>query len=458
VNVVAILLLNVAFATAGLAVLYGLRRIESPLDALWEAGLALMIGLGASTLLVSLLLVVGAPFGAPLVAFVLGAIVLGGLGLRALPFAASSDAAAPDAPSRGLRTAGLAVAAFTTGYIALLVYLSPQLGIWEPDAWTFWTPKALAIEHYGSLHEPTFTSLPGPTYPLVLPVLEAMDVLVMGGFDPLALHLQFSLLLVGFTGALLALLRSSVPTWLVWPVLALMVVAPEFNYRVLSPLADYPLDYFFALAGVCLALWLERRRPAHLVIAGVFLATAMSLKREGLLLAGALVVGAGVASLRDFRRAWPPLALTAAAAFATTLPWRAWWMSHDLTGEAPATGPAEWVDSASRVWPSFELLAGRLYSWDTWLLLGPVVLGAAVAAIALARGRDAGVLYVVTLAVGLAAFTWIFVAVPDLPTSPRGEQPAPRAMASLAFLSIALAPLLLARLWAPVRRAPRTRL
>jgi hypothetical protein len=57
--------------------------------------------------------------------------------------------------------------------------------------------------------------------------------------------------------------------------------------------------------------------------------------------------------------------------------------------------------------------------------------------------RATATLYLTTCVLVIASFTWVFVAEPELPTTVRGDQPAPRAMASLIFLSVAFLPLLL---------------
>ena len=75
------------------------------------------------------------------------------------------------------------------------------------DGWAFWTAKAKAIYFFGGLDEHLFRTLPGATYPILLPTLHAIAFHFMGSADTVTLHLQYWLLLVGFVGAVAGLLR-----------------------------------------------------------------------------------------------------------------------------------------------------------------------------------------------------------------------------------------------------------
>jgi hypothetical protein len=441
-NVAAILALNGVYVLVGAALVHGFRGYASPREAVRLLGVSYMLGVGATVVACAILLALEVPFGG----WTIGLVALGLCAFGALlpRFRRRQPPAGEPPAPEPIRFVGAAAAGFSLGYLALLLDLAPRLGMAEADAWTFWTPKAQAIWYYGRLHEPTFTSLPGATYPLFVPVMEAIDFTGMGEADAMAIHLQFVLLLGGFVWALSGLLRPYVPRAFLWPVILLMLIAPELNYRALTALADFPLDYFFALSAVCLGRWIETRQTWLLVLGASFLGVAMSVKREGQLLAVALVVGCLVASWRSRGWAYPRLLLAVGLAALTTVPWRVWWMSRGLTGEAPATSPSDWLDSLSRVWPSFELLVGRLLSWDLWYLVFPLAVAAAVLVVVLFPTRRAtATLYLTTCVLVIASFTWVFVAEPELPTTVRGDQPAPRAMASLIFLSVAFLPLLL---------------
>ena len=127
------------------------------------------------------------------------------------------------------------------------------------DGWAFWTAKAKAIYFFGGLDEHLFRTLPGATYPILLPTMHAIAFRFMGSADTVSLHLQYWLLMVGFVGAVAGLLRPRLPLVLIWPFLLVMLVMPEFGARALQPQADVVLDYFFAGSTLALALWLLER-------------------------------------------------------------------------------------------------------------------------------------------------------------------------------------------------------
>lgn len=449
--VVAVVALNLLFVAAGHPALWAIRGYAGWREVLRLTGAAYLSGLALAVLVMEDLLVVGVPFSAwAVVATCAGIGVAGaatGLALRR-PWPRGGT----ERHREPLLALGVATAAIVAVYLVALARVAPHLGIWEPDAWTFWTPKAEAIYYFGGLDHQIFTTLPGPTYPLVLPALEAMNFAFMGRVDTLALHVQPFLLFCGFLWTAAGLLRPRIPLSAIWPFLALLCMAPNVHYTVLSPLADFPLGYFFACGGLALALWLQSRDRSLLLLSGLWLAAAMSTKREGLLLAVALVVAAALASLREWRSTWPRMALMVAAAFATTIPWRIWWHVNQLTGELPATGPTQWASSLGRVPSAFWLLVDRFTSPGLWLLLVPLVLLVGVAALRLPAARGLGVLYLLTTFFALVGFTWVFWAYPDLPTTVSGESPAPRAVSSLVLFSAALAPLLVTRIGQGLRR------
>lgn len=450
--VAAIVGLNLLFVGAGHPVVWAVRGYDRWSELLRLTGVAYFAGLGLAALAIENLLVVGVPFSVWTVVATCAAIGAAG--------AAAGVALRRELPRGGgehhrepLLALGVGAAAIVAVYLVALARVAPHLGVWEPDAWTFWTPKAQAIYYFGGLDHRIFTTLPGPTYPLVLPVLEAMDFAFMGRVDTLALHVQPYLLFGGFLWTAAGLLRPRIPLSVIWPFPALLCMAPNVHYTVLSPLADFPLGYFFAAGGLALALWLQTRERPLLLLSGLWLATAMSTKREGLLLAVALAAAAALASVRRWRWTWPRLALVLAAAFATTVPWRIWWHVNRLTGELPATGPTQWASSLGRVPSAFWLLLDRFTSPSLWLLLVPLVLVTGAVALGLPAARGVGVLYLLTTLFALIGFTWVFWAYPDLPTTVTGESPAPRAVSSLVLFSVAIAPLLVERIRAACRRS-----
>jgi hypothetical protein len=450
--VAAIVALNLLFVAAGHPVVWAIRGYAGWREVLRLTGVAYLAGLALVALAIENLLVVGVPYSVWTVlatsAAIGGAGAVAGVALRRPP-----PRGGEERRREPLLALGVGAAAIVAVYLVALARVAPHLGVWEPDAWTFWTPKAQAIYYFGGLDHRVFTTLPGPTYPLVLPALEAMDFAFMGRVDTLALHVQPYLLFCGFLWTAAGLLRPRLPLSAIWPFLALLCMTPNVHYTVLSPLADFPLGYFFAAGGLALALWLQTRERPFLLLSGLWLAAAMSTKREGLLLAVALAVAAALASARRWRWTWPRLALLVAAAFATTVPWRIWWHVNSLTGELPTTGPTDWASSLGRVPSAFWLLLDRFTSPSLWLLLVPLVLVAGAVAVGLPAARGIGSLYLLTTLFALVGFTWVFWAYPDLPTTVTGESPAPRAVSSLVLFSAAIAPLLVERIQAALRRS-----
>ena len=86
-----------------------------------------------------------------------------------------------------------------------------------------------------------------------------------------------------------------------------------------------------------------------------------------------------------------------------------------------------------------------LFSYGLWSIVVPIC---AAAAVALLVRRDYGVpgLYLVTSFLALVGFTWILWSIPSLPLDTSALTPIPRAVGSLVLLSVALAPLLFAKL------------
>ena len=72
--------------------------------------------------------------------------------------------------------------------------------------------------------------------------------------------------------------------------------------------------------------------------------------------------------------------LAAAVAVALAVPWRIWFTSRDLTGEAPAAGLFALFDHLDRGWPAFESAISAVLDYDLWLLSVPLVIVAAILA------------------------------------------------------------------------------
>lgn len=441
-----LLLLNGFLLAVGTGVLFGVRGWRSWGELARHSGLAYLLGVAASGAVWVLELVVGVPF-------TFATVVLTGVGVAALGAGAGwrlGRRLPPVSPRPSLPAVSLVTAIFVaaTGVVFEALFRAGRLrGLYEYDAWAFWVPKAKAIYFFHGLDEHFFTTLPGPSYPPLVPALQAAAFQFMGSPDAVTVHLQFWFLLVGFVGAVAGLLSHRVPPLLLWPPALLALVSPQLIGRALQPQADLLLDELVGLAALVVALWLIERRPWQLTAATILLAGAMLTKREGFLLAACVLAAALAASARDLRRAWPRLALVGVIGFLPSVPWRVWFETRGLPSDAPEAGGLGLFDHLDRVWPSLELTVRALFTYDLWLVVAPLALLAVGAA--LLAGRYAlGIYAGAVLGLGLAGFTWITWSFPSLPiTENPALNPIIRSVGALVTIAAALVPLLLGAAW-----------
>lgn len=414
-----------------------------------------MLGIAGLGVVLTLELVLGVPFSLATVALTgLGLVAAGLLVGRRLgrERPAFTDGRRPRIGLIAAVLGGLAVV-----YLEALLGAGRLSGLYAWDAWAFWVPKAKAIYFFGGLDEQFFSELPNPTYPPLVPALEATAFHFMGSADVVTLHVQFWFFLAGFVAAVAGLLAPRTRPWLLWPIVLLVLVSPRVVSRTLEPQADFLLDYLFALGALLIALWLLERQPWQLASATLFLGAAMLTKRDGQLLAACVVVAALVASWRDRRFAWPRLVLAAAVAFTLALPWRIWFASHDLTGEFPASGLTGLLENTGRAWPAFESVLTTAFDPGLWIVVPPLaVVAIAVAFIAGARVLPtyAALLYALALA-GFTLVLWSFTEL-ELPfRQDEGVNPIVRLTAGLVILSAAFVPLLLDAAWRGAEDEPR---
>jgi hypothetical protein len=342
-----------------------------------------------------------------------------------------------------------AVAALIVVYFEALFRSARLTGLYAWDAWDFWVPKAKMIYFFGGLDVEFLRQLPGPTYPPVVPALEASAFEFMGSADVVTLHVQFWFLLAGFLAALAGLLAPRVSHLLLLPFLLLVLVAPRVVGRTLDPQADFLLDYQFALAALLVVLWIVERHPWQLACAALFLGAMMLTKREGQLLAACIVVAALAVTWRQRRFAWPRLGLAAGCGLALAVPWRLWFSAHDLTGEFPSEGLIGLLRNSDRAWPALQSVLTAMFDYQLWLVVPPLAAVAIVLAfIAGARWLSgyAAIIYVSALA-GFTWSLWSFTEF-ELPfRQDEGVNFVVRLCASLVILSAALVPLLLDAAW-----------
>jgi hypothetical protein len=443
-----LLALDVLLLAAGCGMLWAARGWSSWLELLRLAGLAYLLGVAAVGTLLVLELIVAIRFGLVTVVLTALAVLCAGAGIGRLLGRRAPPLRRPHAPWAGswwlAHGIGVAVAAL---YLEAQFRAARLAGLFEWDAMAFWIPKAKAIYYFGGLDHQFFATLPGPSYPPLIPALNAAGFEFMGG----TLHLLSWSLLVGFVTAVAGVLAPRVRPLALWPALLLIVLTPVVIDNGTALLADLPLDYFVALAALMLVLWLRDGERWQLAVAATLLAAAVLTKREGQLLAACILVPAMIASLRRWRRSWPWLLLLGAIALAITRPWHHWFSSRGIaTGvraEAPEIGYFGIFHHLGRVWPSLELTLKVLFDGDHWLIAPPVFLLALALALR-ARERTlpvfAGAFFVLTT----LACAWVILSFPSLPiTDNPSLNPIVRLSGGLVLPLAALLPLLLDEAW-----------
>ena len=447
-NLAGIVAAQALFLVAGIGILWALQRFRTWADVLRAAGLAYLLGVATVGVLATLVLVAGGGVGiAVVLALALGVFALGGVAARirrhGVPHAHGFTR--PVATPETLFAA--AVALLTAAVLFAFYRVARHQGLVAWDAWAFWVPKAKGIYFFGGLDDRLFHQLTHPSYPLLVPAVQALDFRLIGSADAGAIALQYWFLLVGFVLAAWFLLRPLVRPALVWPFLALAAVLPELDKRMINPQADWPLDIFFAIGALAAARWLVTREGWLLGVYGVMLAAAMATKREGQLLTVCLVAALLLVTWRRARTAWPRLVALAAGGYLVNLPWRFWWTSRHLSPDAPEVSVGNLPHYADRIAPGFRIVFELLFDYNLWLLSAPLAVAAAVLLL-WQREPELPVLYLVTCALTIVGFMWVLWAFPSLPLDLSQQEPIPREVGSLVLLSIVFAPLLLSRVLA----------
>jgi hypothetical protein len=438
---------NVIVLGAGGCLLWGAHGLRSWTELARLSGFAYMIGVAGLGVALSLELVVGVPVRLATVVLTCVALALAGLILGRL--------LGRDAPplrrrvSFGLGLVSASYGALVAVYVEAVFRAGRLAPLSNYDGWAFWVPKAEAIYFFEGLDEQFFRELANPTYPPLVPALEAAAFHAMGSPDVVTLHVQFWFFLTGFVAAVAGLLAPRVHAALLWPVLLLVLVAPRVVARSLEPQADFMLDYFFALAALLVALWLVERRAWQLNVASLFLAGAMLTKRDGQLLAACVVVAALVASWGARRFAWPRIALAGGCALALAVPWRLWFTSRELHGELPASGFLGPFDHLDRPWPALQSVVRALLDFELWLLVLPLT-GLAIALALLAGARVLPLYAALVYGLAVTGFVWVLWSFTQLElpfVQDEGVNPIVRLCGSLVLLSAGLVPLLLDAAW-----------
>ena len=444
--------LHVFFLFAGAGVLWGLRGWRYWTDFVRLAGLAYLLGVAGVITVLMLALVVGIPFGPPLIIGSGAALVAGGLlaGRRRNRLLPRLRAAGWSLPTPSLLSAGF-IAALVLYFEA--AFRSERLAeLYDWDAWFVWALKGKALFHFGGLEEwifggSAYSSGVYTGYPPGFSALQAASFHAMGSDDVVTQNLNYWFLTLGFAAAVAGLLAPRVRALILLPVLLLLLMLPGLTGIPVPGGADRPLAFFVATAALLVFIWLDERKDWQLAAAAILLAGAFLTKREGLLLGACVVFAAFAASLRDRRWAWPRLAAFAFAAFALALPWRIWVASKGYRSDGPEAGVFGFLEDFGRGLDSLWLAARAMFGYELWLVLPAVVVVAAVLAF-IAGARKGAVFALVFVGVTAVANAWVTWTYPSLAVSlDYSLNPATRFMVSPLLVVAALLPLLLERAW-----------
>ena len=436
--------LNALYLGAGATFLWLVRGVTDWVDVLRFAGLAYVVGIVLTGSLWTFVLIADVPFS-------LGVVLAVPIALTGA-FVVAGQRRGRRIPRGGRLPGGTPLLVTAVGIAASGVLLEGLFrmarlsGLYWFDGWSFWVPKAKAIYFFGALDEQFFAELPGASYPLLVPVLDAAAFHAMGGPDVVTLHAQYWLLAVGFVWAFAGLLAERVPPWILWPFVLLVLLAPRLGRRFQIAEADLWLDYLFVLAAVLVGVWLLEHERWRLVVATVLLSGTVLTKREGLLLATLLFAAALVTTARQWRARWPAIALSALAVAVVAAPWRLWYIAHDIEGEAGSQGLIQ-QDDLGGVWPAVRRALEVFWEPSYWNVIVPLFVGALVVG-ALARVGTLlaffGTLTAFVLAGGMWA-TWVFSQTGT--GLVLGGNFIIRYMGAAALLCVAATPLLLASAW-----------
>jgi hypothetical protein len=411
--------LNLAWLVVGGLILAGPLSVLGLRARASYAGVALLVGAGATGVVMHAAVVAGARATLATFAAVTIGLATAGLLLRA-PLARLAPAPA-GAPPRGPvgRAAGVLEAlgiAALAGILALTVFAAFRTAPFLDDTWTLWVPRGLALESFGldaRLFEPNarYATLAHPDYPLWWSLALALDLRFVGDLDLRAASAQTAILVAAFFAAVARLLWGRVRPWVLWPALALLAASPELLRQIGSGGADLALAVFLVTFVLAAAIWVAAGDPLALMLAGILGSVALLVKSEGapqlaILLLSVTVLGAGQPP-RRLLYLWGAVA----AAFAAAAPWFVWRAAHGATRLSDisltnATDPGYLLDRSDRVGPAAETLLRHVTSPSEWLIVVPLLVAASVGAAV--KRRAARWLGALLPAAALFAF-WVWV-------------------------------------------------
>jgi len=408
------------------------RLLLSPLS-LWlppragsrvlHVSLALLFGLGATSLLGVVLLLACGPSSTAFLLKDLALVCAAGVQeLRRRP-----ASAAPRDPANetngGRITAvlgGLALAVAAVDWMRQAIRYLPDGG-W--DAWAIWNYRARLFLRLGGQWKEAFSPLrfhSHPDYPLLLPSLVLQGWTSAGSESPrvpLWIAALFTLLLVSILLSAVRVFTSRAMTFCAG---ALLLAPPAFVQLTSNQYADLEVAAFALAGAVLLVLALEQAHPPFppLALAGLAFSFAASTKNEGLLHLGAFG-GALVLTSVWATRAWRfrgPLYFSAGAAPCLLLlqAFKRLTPTNDLLEHATL---GVLVDRLARLGRWQSVAHGLKAVWRPYGPFGPLLIAvAALGVLALIRpgriSREARLVGLATLGVQ-SGFVFVFLTTPQ---------------------------------------------
>jgi hypothetical protein len=191
---------------------------------------------------------------------------------------------------------GLALVFAANNYLGWAI-AHPE-GDW--DAWAIWNMHARFLAQADNSWRLMFDPLlylSHPDYPLLTPGFIALGWQTMGSESNLAPILSAALFTFGIAGLLFASLNYQTGFPAACLATIILLISRSFIPQAALLYADIPLAFMILAAVVLLFLFLERRQPAFLILAGITCGLAAWTKNEGWTLLVAALFGLVIASL-----------------------------------------------------------------------------------------------------------------------------------------------------------------
>jgi hypothetical protein len=441
-----LLIVNLAYALVGLAVLVLPGWVTRDPDTWYRTGAAYPVGIVAIVVPASYLALVRVPVS--LTATVVGVVLVAAALWRSKPWRSKPRSRirlrGPGKGSFVARLIGLVIAVILL--YALRTFATRPFLEW--DSWVVWMSKARLLYEAPSaapaaLRSGDYGQAP---YPLGLPTLESLGFSAMGRFDGTVIGVQFLLLAMTFPITLWSLLRARARPWTIALASLTVVCAPQILYQLLTRYADVPLGLFVGLGLAAGAAWAVSRRSERWLLGCfvLFLGMAGLLKSEGLLfaLAGCIALAATTVAERN-RARLVEAAVAIGGVLAIVVPWRVYCSAYGLATPdydlGNALRPSYLQDHADRVWPTVTELSAQLTNAKSWGFLVWAILLALLAGVCSARWRllaFAGT-WLVLAAGGLLLTYWVSV----LPLTSHLTNTSNRTIVSLLVGGAAMMPL-----------------